>query len=157
MINMHTVFDVANWFLAHGEGMTHKKLQKLVYYAYAWYIAFNNEDADNIENRFFNNKVEAWIHGPVFPELYREYSKYGGNVIPMFSGIIADFNADELDLLNQVMDVYGEYNGNQLESMTHQEEPWIAARNGAGKYQPCNCEIDDAIIFDCYSSRLGEK
>jgi uncharacterized phage-associated protein len=153
---MYTVFDVANWFLANVEDMTHKKLQKLVYYAYAWYIAFNNEDADNIENKFFDNRVEAWIHGPVFPDLYRKYKYYGSNILPRYDGVVADFSEDDLDLLEQVRDIYGIYNGNQLESLTHQEEPWMAARNGAKKFESCNCKISDEIIFDCYSSRLVE-
>ena len=34
----YSVLDVANWVLTH-EAMTHKKLQKLCYYAQAWYYA----------------------------------------------------------------------------------------------------------------------
>ena len=34
----YSVFDIANWFLTKGQ-MTHKKLQKLCYYAKAWYLA----------------------------------------------------------------------------------------------------------------------
>lgn len=37
----YSVFDVANWFLAH-ETMMHKKLQKLCYYAQAWFYALKN-------------------------------------------------------------------------------------------------------------------
>ena len=43
VLYMHTVYDVANWFLANVENVTNKKLQKLVYYAYAWFLVFNNE------------------------------------------------------------------------------------------------------------------
>jgi uncharacterized phage-associated protein len=52
---MASVFDVANWFLAK-EKMTHKKLQKLCYYAQAWHLA--NHGQPMMPNRF-----EAWIHG----------------------------------------------------------------------------------------------
>lgn len=153
---MHSIDDVANWFLANVDNLTPKKLQKLVYYAYAWYITFNNDTADHIENRFFNARPEAWIHGPVFPTLYQKYKIYGGNVIEKYNGDLAAFNDDELDLLEQVREVYGNYTGNQLESITHQEDPWRAARNGIGFYDACNCKIDDAIIFECYSKRLAE-
>ena len=63
--NSLTVVDVAQFF-ANKETMTHKKLQKLVYYAYAWYIALNNDDCDNIKFRLCQKtNFEAWVHGPV--------------------------------------------------------------------------------------------
>lgn len=79
-MNKLTVFDVANFFRSKEE-MSHKKLQKLVYYAYAWYIALKNENKDNLENKlFYNCHFEAWIHGPVCPKLYIEYSNNYGQV-----------------------------------------------------------------------------
>lgn len=42
---MHTIYDVANWFLSNVENVANKKLQKLVYYAYSWFLVFNNETA----------------------------------------------------------------------------------------------------------------
>ena len=46
-----TVFDVAQWFLAK-ESMTHKKLQKLIYYYYAWGQALLKRDViDDARNR----------------------------------------------------------------------------------------------------------
>lgn len=47
--SMYTVYDIANWFLSNLENVTNKKLQKLVYYAYSWYLVFNNESAEDIE------------------------------------------------------------------------------------------------------------
>ena len=54
--------------------MTHKKLQKLCYYAYSWFIYMENDDIENIENRLFEEKFQAWVHGPVNYELYLKYS-----------------------------------------------------------------------------------
>ena len=48
--------------------LTNKKLQKLIYYAQAWNMAFNGEP-------IFEEKIEAWIHGPVVPEVYNEYKR----------------------------------------------------------------------------------
>ena len=47
-----TSSTIADFFLTK-ESLTPKKVQKLVYYAYAWFIALNNQDAENIENVFF--------------------------------------------------------------------------------------------------------
>ena len=67
---MYNVFDVANWFISKGD-ISPKKLQKLVYYAYAWYLTFMNDSDNELNNRLFEDRAEAWIHGPVFPKLYR--------------------------------------------------------------------------------------
>lgn len=37
----YSILDIANWFLSK-EPMTHKKLQKLCYYAQAWGLALYN-------------------------------------------------------------------------------------------------------------------
>lgn len=152
--SMYTVYDIANWFLSNLENVTNKKLQKLVYYAYSWYLVFNNESADNIELRFFENKFEAWVHGAVYPELYIMYKKYGSGVIPSYEGSLPDFSEDDLDVLNQVLEVYGKYTGNELESICHQESPWKDARKGLTMYEPSHELINDEAIFKCYSARL---
>lgn len=151
---MYSVQDVANWFLNVLPDVTNKKLQKLVYYAYAWYLVLNNESADGLELKFFENKFEAWVHGAVYPELYGDYKKYGSGVIPKYDGQLAKFSEDEIDVLNQILEVYGGYTGNQLESICHQENPWRDARGDLAPYEPSNEPIKDKAIFDCYSARL---
>ena len=69
---MFSVFSVADFFLARAS-MSPKKLQKLVYYAYAWTLALLNETIDDLHFRLFHNKIEAWVHGPVVPDLYQQY------------------------------------------------------------------------------------
>lgn len=150
---MYNIFDVANWFIAKG-GISPKKLQKLVYYAYAWYIVFMNDSSNYINNRLFNDRPEAWIHGPVFPNLYRKYKEYGSDPIDEDVCVI-NFNTETEDVLNQVWDVYGDFNGNELESISHQELPWINARGDCFMYQASDNFISDEDIFICYSQRLG--
>ena len=147
---MYTVYDIANWFLSKQENITNKKLQKLVYYAYAWYLVFNNESADDIEQRLFENKFEAWIHGAVYPELYEAYKSYGSKNIPLYTGTLQKFSDDELDLLNQVLDAYGEFSGNDLESICRQESPWRKARKGLPVCEASNELIKDKDIFTYY-------
>lgn len=151
---MYTVFDIAHWLLANGTEITNKKLQKLVYYVYAWYIALNNESKDNITQIFFPARFEAWVHGAVEPRLYDEYKKYGSGYIPKYNGYLPNFTEDELDILNQVLEVYGKYNGNDLESICHQEAPWRNARRGLSAYEPSHEIISDADMYECYAARL---
>ena len=150
---MENIFDIAKWFLTK-DSISPKKLQKLVYYAYAWFLTFMNEDSNNIENRLFEEKAEAWVHGPVFKTLYYKYKNYGYNQIPKEKESI-HFNSDIEDILEQVYSVYGKYNANELESITHQESPWINARTGCCAFSICNNTISDKDIFECYSSRIA--
>lgn len=70
---MYTVFDIANWFLRNIKDLTNKKFQKLVYYAYAWHLVFNNETEDENSVKLFENEFEAWVYGAVIPGLYDKY------------------------------------------------------------------------------------
>ena len=64
---------VAKCFLvsAHevGDYLTNLKLQKLVYYAQAWYLALTDEP-------LFDGEFEAWVHGPVNYHLYKKYQHH---------------------------------------------------------------------------------
>ena len=78
---MYTVDNVADYFLSK-ESMSPKKLQKLVYYGYAWTIALLNDTAEDIHFKLFESDIEAWVHGPVVPELYQKYKDFGWHDIP---------------------------------------------------------------------------
>lgn len=141
--------DVIDWFLAR-DYMSPKKLQKLLYYAYAWTITLQNEDTENLENKLFDEKFEAWVHGPVIPSVYQEYRKYGYNNITERPEENVVFDEEIEDILNQVWTEYGHYTGNQLESITHQEDPWKIARGDCSPLERCNTIISDESIFNYY-------
>lgn len=157
---MYSWKSIADWILENIDDVTDKKLQKLMYFAYAWYLVFFNESGDEIDNRLFEGQFEAWVHGPVLPELYREVKRFHGNKIgaDYFESNREDnFNPEVLDLLKQVKDVYGKYDGNELESITHQEDPWIDAREGCRSNEICKNPISDKAMFDYYVRRLDNE
>jgi len=135
---------VAKVFLSFEE-MTHKKLQKLCYFAYAYVLAGSNG-----EMKLFANKFKAWIHGPVCPALHSEYSQYGVNdIIPKVCehGCVSE---ETFNYLEKIFDIFGKYSADQLEEMTHNEKPWLNAREGIGKYQFSNKIINDEDIIEYY-------
>lgn len=155
---MYTVYNIADWFIQKIPNMTNKKLQKLVYYAYAWHLVIYNDSVDMIHSRLFENNFEAWVHGAVTPQLYDKYKKYGSGIIPVDETIaLPKFSVDEEDILNQVTDTYGKYNGNELESINHQETPWINARKGLPRFEPSHNHICDNDIYLYYSERLSDE
>ena len=151
---MVSVFEVADWFLANIDGVDNKKLQKLCYYAYAWFIALNNDSAEEITERLCDARFEAWVHGAVEPNLYNKYKGFGAGIIPATADNSEVFSPSELDVLQQVNEVYGAFSGNQLESICHQESPWQNARGSLRANEPSHSVISDKDIFNCYTDRL---
>lgn len=121
---MADVKDIANCFLFlddqnQSQGMSNLKLQKLVYYAQGYFSAL-------FDKPLFDAEIMAWQHGPVVPELYHAYKHYGRNPI----AVAADFDIDklakdELELINEVYDVFGPFEAWKLRDMTHEETPWM--------------------------------
>ena len=158
----YTIFDIANWFL-HQASMTQKKLQKLCYYAYAWYIVFANdpeqvteattsESLEKIENCCF----EAWSHGPVCRPLYDEYRLYRWHNIPINQEEVVIDNEYLREALEQVWEVYGNWSGEELERLTHSEMPWRNARKDLPLGAPCTARIDELDMFNFYLTQLED-
>ena len=136
------IYDLANSFLAI-ESMTHKKLQKLCYYAKAWYLAINDKN-------LVNEPFEAWVHGAVQPRLYQKYRSYGFQSIPMCIES-TDFLPEEfLDFAREIYNSYGDLSGDDLEKLNHQEMPWINARKGLKPWQNSNVVISEEDMKTYY-------
>lgn len=150
-----TIERIAKWFLGKS-AMSHKKLQKLCYYAYAWYIVFAN-DVEAIEmypddiKTLTSQKFQAWIHGPVNPLLYQKYKKYGWSEIPQEIEFLG-FPQQITDLLEQVWSAYGEFSADELEAISHSEFPWQNARQNLAPSDSCANVIDDCDILRYYST-----
>lgn len=136
-----SIFDLANAFLSI-QAMTHKKLQKLCYYAKAWYLALNDEN-------LISEPFEAWVHGAVQPLLYQKYRGYGFQMIPMFNGELSQIPEEFLSFACEIFESYGELNGDELEKLNHQEAPWINARQGLKPWQSGSVVIkeDDMKVY----------
>lgn len=123
---MLTAQDAARYFLAindedAGDLISHLKLQKLCYYAQGFHLAIYEEP-------LFNERIEAWQHGPVVPDLWQEYARYGGGSIEKPSDMdFAPYSEEAQELLNEVYEVYGQFSAWKLRNMTHDEAPWAEA------------------------------
>ena len=140
----YSVFDVANWFLTKGE-MTHKKLQKLCYYAQAWCYALKGY-------RLLNTDFQAWIHGPVSPALWERFKSFGYDAIKIKGNANIEIDEEDLKLLEDIWDTYGDCSGNSLEILTHKEVPWIEARNGYSPEEKCTVVISPTTMKSYYKS-----
>ena len=122
--------------------MTHKKLQKLCYYAKAWYLALYGEN-------LIPESFEAWVHGAVQPDLYQKYKAYGFNYIPKVfdtSNIPEEF----LNFAREIYESYGDLDGDELEKINHREDPWLNARVGLKPWQNCENTISEEDMKTYY-------
>ena len=140
-----TVDEVSRYFLSK-QSMTPKKLQKICYYSYAWYLTLYDE------HLFDDGKFQAWVHGPVNPKLYDKYKGYGWREIPKKEA--PNLSHELKDFLELIFNTFNEFDGNELENMTHNEEPWMEAREGLQPEEPSNNVIDDKTIKSFYSALM---
>lgn len=119
--------DVAKYFLAQndkdaGDNTSNLKLQKLLYYAQGFHLAM-------FDSPLFSEEIQAWQHGPVVPEVYRQYKEYGSEGIPCptdFNQYI--FDSKTINFLNDIYEAFGQFSAWKLRNMTHEEPPWIKAQ-----------------------------
>ncbi len=125
-LHMANISDVAKYFLQKDlqeddvNSITNLKLQKLVYYAQGFHLAIYNVE-------LFEDDLEAWMHGPVAPALYREFKSYGKEPIVREDdrSIYAIFSEEENTLLDDVFSEFGQFTAWKLRNMTHEESPWL--------------------------------
>lgn len=144
---------VAKWFINHadrdaGEAMTHLKVQKLVYYAEAWFLA-------NFDRSLTNEDFEAWAHGPVSPKVYSKYRDNGWEALPPERAQTLPENVG--DYLTAVYNEYGQFSAKRLEALTHSEEPWKVTRGNLPPEARCNESIDRLLMRNYYAEKIGKK
>jgi uncharacterized phage-associated protein len=147
--------DVADWFLLKGH-MSNKKIQKLCYYAQAWSLALLDKDIA------IDAEFEAWVHGPVNRSLYRKFKEYGWKELKIDDEDVETtkealqviFNDSQINVLEAVWEAYGQFSADQLETLTHQESPWLEKREGYGKFESCVEKLSTNTMREYYSSKI---
>lgn len=128
--------------------LSQKKLHKLLYFAYGWYLYLNNEK-DNIESELFPNTFEAWVHGPVLRSIYPIYSKFGYKEfeLPNFTDALSE---EIKSFINQILSVYGELDANTLEDRSHSDIAWIRARGDLLPNEACKTKLSITDIYESF-------
>lgn len=129
--------------------LTNKKLQKLLYYSQAWFLVLKGK-------KLFNEKIEAWVHGPAIKKLYIEYKEFGFNPIKKDINVSAFNNLDleKRKFLDNIWSVYGSLDADYLEMLTHSEDPWRTAREGLQSFESSENEITADSMKSFYTQKL---
>lgn len=139
-----------------GHEVNHLKLQKLIYYTDAWHSVF-------IGKPLIIEDFQAWMHGPVVRTLWDYYK--GESIL---NGVISyrddptdlmlDVTFEQMEIINDVLDEYGDKSSYYLECLTHDEYPWQHARRGYAPSDKCTNIIPKEIIKQFYEEKLyGER
>lgn len=116
------------------EEVTPLMLQKLLYFIQGVYSALYGMP-------IFEEDCRAWVHGPVYPEVYELFRDFKYNPVDdarfaLLEGTADALTEEEKKVIDLVVNTFGMYGGKVLERITHNEEPWKEARKGYGDSIP---------------------
>jgi uncharacterized phage-associated protein len=125
-------------------------LQKLLYFIQGVSYAVHGKP-------MFAEDCEAWVHGPVYPQVYELFRDFKYNPIEdarfaIFQGTEDALTTNERKTIDLVVNTFGLYSGKVLERITHNEEPWKKARKGYADNIPSNVPLTKGSIENYYVS-----
>lgn len=142
---MANVNDVAAYILKKQGKMTAMKLQKLLYYAQAWSLVWDDKP-------MFHARIEAWANGPVVRSIYDKHR--GQFIVSDWPGDSTGLTALERETVDAVLKTYGPKSSQWLSELTHRERPWIDARRGLGPLDRGAREITHVAMVEYYGSLI---
>ena len=156
--------------LMQGLTVSPLKLQKILYYEQAWHmVGFGRQ------NQLFDTAPQAWVNGPVYPEVYRIYKDMvpgmcdhlkmehfvneGEPPVAKEKALLEKMGLEkeEIELSERVIILYGSRTQNQLILLTHSEKPWSEKREGLMPYDYSSTEISLDTMYAYYKQRYDRN
>ena len=174
-MKIRSIKEVARYvgisLLSKGMSVSPLKLQKILYYVQSWYMVMFGR-----ENTLFDETPQAWINGPVYPSVFREYKDlvegmcdhlHAKDVGCESEVLLAEeaerianeleFDNDEIECIDSVVTLYGAKTQNQLIFMTHSEKPWAEQREGLSPFDRSQNPISLDTMHDFYKARYDRN
>lgn len=107
------------------EGITNLKLQKVLYFAQAYYLS-------KIGRPLFSDSIKAWEYGPVILDVYHKFKSKGSNPIicEEDKSLLSD---EDKETLKKIWGTFGGYSASRLVDIAHAHTPWKEANKLAGQ------------------------
>ena len=151
-----TAYDLSKYIIAkynidYKKDISPIKLQKSLYFCFAYYGGFIAKSKDSELNTslteyLFPEEFHAWVYGPVIPEIFRIFKDIG---------IDGDMNIPEIinndtvkDTIDSLLDDLFKINDFKLVSLSHEDKVWID--NFDEKNPKANKIINRKDIIDEY-------
>ena len=129
-------------------------LQKILYFIQGIYMVMFGEP-------LYKEDCMAWVHGPVYEEVYDlfkdfKYNPIEDNRFAIFKERFQELSDQEKKVIDLVVNSFGKYSGKVLETITDNESPWKEARTDYEPLQPSR-EIIDKNEIKKYFSGVAKK
>lgn len=141
---MPSVHDTAAYIIERLGEVPPWKLEKLVFYAFAWHLAWTEEP-------LFKERYEAWAQGPACPALYNVHHGNYDSLTSWPKGRAERLTPEQRESIDQVLESYGPLTTQQLSHLMRYERPWMEAREGLDYLERSNRAIDTDTIYDFYA------
>jgi putative zinc finger/helix-turn-helix YgiT family protein len=137
---------VIQYLLSQCEDITPLALQKALYYIQGFFFAF-------YKTFLFEEDCQAWVHGPVYRDIYFRYKDYRFDPIEKADNFdVSVFSSGEKAIFDSVINNICCYSGKVLERFTHNESPWLITRGDLAITAPSDRVIEKALIGDYFST-----
>lgn len=125
---MATALDVAQYVYQRKGWINAWRLQKLVYFAHAWSLAWDGQG-------LFDSRLEAWPDGPVERDLYavNKYHRDRWFATDLPGADVSRLTSRQIAVIDAVIDYYGDWSREALIEASH-TPVWQAARGDAGRH-----------------------
>lgn len=104
-----------------GQKITQLKLQKILYFIEAYFMATYDR------KELYKEDFYAWLYGPMIKEVYNKYKVFMSDPIPTDKQDLEDtiYPEEVVESVDVVLDTFGKYTARQLIQITHMEgSPW---------------------------------
>lgn len=118
------------------EEVTPLALQKIIYYIQGLSYSVNDRP-------IFKEDCQAWVHGPVYPEVYELFKAFKYNPIEddrfiILKGARNCLDNQDMEIIALACETFGKYSAKTLEKITHVERPWLDTRDEAPEFMRSN-------------------
>lgn len=120
--------QIANYIVTHMGEVTPLALEKLLSFSNGVNYAVNGEQLIFEDN-------QAWAHGPVYPQMYNKYKKFGykpidDGIYSTHGCVLSKLTDSEISVIDLVINTFGLFSPKTLENISHSQEPWREKRIG---------------------------
>jgi uncharacterized phage-associated protein len=150
-ISSSKIDQIANYIITHIGEVTPLALQKLLSFSNGVNYALNGK-------QLIFEESQAWAHGPVYPQMYNKYKRFGYK--PIDDGIysthgcmLSKLSAEEIKAIDLVICTFGLYSPKTLERISHSQEPWKEKRIGYKEDEAGREVIEEASIKRFYTNQ----
>lgn len=132
---MYDIETIASYFIekantkiidedGSAEGISHLKLQKILYFAQIVFLCTKNKE-------LFQEEILAWQYGPVIESIYNEYSrkrkKWNSQLLQediLDKDYKDKINEKDSYILDDIYNEFWKYSASELVDITHSHKPW---------------------------------